>query len=149
VVCRLQDVFSFGVVLWELWTLVRCASVSDAAWWPVMALALGFCSPAVCPCCAVALRASRHPPRPVLLPPLAQREPFDNVNPHALLHLMSTSTETVRPAMPGVWGGGGEFACCVAAPVGARRVPIAQPAPPTTLPPNKQKQAHPSLRARQ
>lgn len=47
---HLQDVYSFGIVLWELWTLC---------------------------------------------------EPFEGINYHALLHMMSTSQEAVRPPMPG------------------------------------------------
>ena len=55
-----QDVYSFGIVMWELWTL---------------------------------------------------REPFEGINYHALLHMMSTSQEAVTPPLPGVCaflvGGGG------------------------------------------
>jgi hypothetical protein len=29
------------------------------------------------------------------------REPFEGINYHALLHMMSTSTEAVRPPLPG------------------------------------------------
>jgi len=50
--CWPQDVWSFGVVLWELWTL---------------------------------------------------REPFEGINYHALLHMMSTSSEAVRPPLPGLY----------------------------------------------
>ena len=45
-----MDVFSFGVVLWELWT---------------------------------------------------GREPYEGLNYHALLHQITTSSTTVRPALPG------------------------------------------------
>jgi hypothetical protein len=46
------DVWSFGIVLYELWAL---------------------------------------------------REPYDGLNYHALLHMMSSSKEAVRPALPGAW----------------------------------------------
>ena len=50
------DVYSFGIVMWELWTL---------------------------------------------------REPFEGINYHALLHLISTTPEGLRPALPGErWGRG-------------------------------------------
>jgi hypothetical protein len=52
-VVALQDVYSFGIVLWELWTL---------------------------------------------------REPFEGINYHALLHMMSTSQEAVTPPLPGGCG---------------------------------------------
>lgn len=48
-----QDVYSFGIVMWELWTL---------------------------------------------------REPFEGINYHALLHMMSTTAEGVRPPLPGMYG---------------------------------------------
>lgn len=53
-VTELVDVYSFGIVLWELWLL---------------------------------------------------REPFEGLNYHALLHLISTTPGGVRPALPGGWGG--------------------------------------------
>lgn len=31
------------------------------------------------------------------------REPFEGINYHALLHMMSTSSEAVRPPLPGLY----------------------------------------------
>lgn len=72
--CTAQDIYSFGIVMWELWTL---------------------------------------------------REPFEGINYHALLHMMSTSQEAVRPPLPGeatpatrgrncvpAHATGHQFACC-------------------------------------